>query len=160
MDANKPFDNFYDDVKEIIPEILTKSRTNSSKSSDIRSEMLNKNETNDTNSTTITNNMSTTNNITVNNNTTSNNTSNSNSNSADRKNLLSADSNLIFVLGGPGSGKGTQCDKIVDEFGLKHLSTGDMLREEVKKGTELGNELNELMKEGKMVPQVCFIYYI
>jgi len=33
-----------------------------------------------------------------------------------------------------------------------------MLREEVKKGTELGNELNELMKEGKMVPQVCYLF--
>ena len=37
---------------------------------------------------------------------------------------------VIFVMGGPGSGKGTQCDKIVDEYGVKHLSTGDLLREE------------------------------
>lgn len=59
---------------------------------------------------------------------------------------------IIFVLGGPGSGKGTQCDMIVKEYGFKHLSAGDLLREEVKKGTELGKELEGIMKEGKLVP--------
>lgn len=49
---------------------------------------------------------------------------------------------VVFVMGGPGSGKGTQCSKIVENFGLKHLSTGDLLREERTKGGELGEELD------------------
>ncbi|KAJ3325772.1 hypothetical protein HDU76_013132 [Blyttiomyces sp. JEL0837] len=60
--------------------------------------------------------------------------------------------NIVFVLGGPGSGKGTQCDRLVDTLKYAHLSTGDLLRDEVKRGTPLGMELEEIMKEGKMVP--------
>ncbi|KAG0577709.1 hypothetical protein M758_5G168400 [Ceratodon purpureus] len=59
---------------------------------------------------------------------------------------------IIFVLGGPGSGKGTQCDRIVRDFGYLHLSAGDLLRDEVKKGTEIGRECEQLMKDGKLVP--------
>ncbi|ORY38281.1 ADK-domain-containing protein [Neocallimastix californiae] len=132
VDANKPFNSLYNDVKEIIPEILSKSRRNSGKTTDLRSDLPEKLENNNANN---------------------NNGTNVNSNKENKNKLLNDNSNIIFVLGGPGSGKGTQCDKIVDEFGLKHLSTGDMLREEVNKGTELGKELNEIMKEGKMVPQ-------
>ena len=58
---------------------------------------------------------------------------------------------VIFVMGGPGSGKGTQCSKLVEEYGLKHLSTGDLLREERKKGGELGDELDKIMNEGGLV---------
>ncbi|KAJ3013559.1 UNVERIFIED_CONTAM: hypothetical protein HDU68_000633 [Siphonaria sp. JEL0065] len=61
-------------------------------------------------------------------------------------------SNIVFVLGGPGSGKGTQCDKLVETLKYAHLSTGDLLRDEVKRGTPLGSQLEEIMKEGKMVP--------
>ncbi|KAJ1566662.1 hypothetical protein HK405_008925 [Cladochytrium tenue] len=61
-------------------------------------------------------------------------------------------SKIVFVLGGPGSGKGTQCDRIVENLHYSHLSTGDLLRDEVKKGSELGKELEDIMKEGKMVP--------
>lgn len=59
-------------------------------------------------------------------------------------------SKIIFVLGGPGSGKGTQCDKIVATYeGVHHFSAGDLLREAVKNGN---TELEEIMKEGKLVP--------
>lgn len=60
---------------------------------------------------------------------------------------------IIFVLGGPGSGKGTQCDRIVAKYKLKHLSAGDLLREEVKSGSPTGQELEGVMKEGKLVPK-------
>ncbi|KAL2916083.1 hypothetical protein HK105_204507 [Polyrhizophydium stewartii] len=59
---------------------------------------------------------------------------------------------IVFVLGGPGSGKGTQCDRLVEKLQFAHLSTGDLLRDEVKKGTPLGAKLEADMKEGKMVP--------
>ena len=45
---------------------------------------------------------------------------------------------IVFVLGGPGAGKGTQCERIVEEFGFTHLSTGDLLRAEVASGSERG----------------------
>jgi len=61
--------------------------------------------------------------------------------------------NIIFVLGGPGSGKGTQCEKIVEKYGFCHLSTGDLLREEVKKKSERADKLNAIMKRGELVPQ-------
>ena len=45
----------------------------------------------------------------------------------------------IVIFGAPGSGKGTQSERIVAKFGINHISTGDVLRAEIKKGTELGN---------------------
>ncbi|KAF8038315.1 hypothetical protein BT93_B0989 [Corymbia citriodora subsp. variegata] len=59
---------------------------------------------------------------------------------------------VVFVLGGPGSGKGTQCAKIVQHFGFAHISTGDLLRDESRSGSETGNMIESIMKEGKMVP--------
>lgn len=59
--------------------------------------------------------------------------------------------NIIFILGGPGSGKGTQCLKLAKDYNYAHISAGDVLREEVAKGTSLGKELENLMKEGQMV---------
>ena len=44
----------------------------------------------------------------------------------------------IVIFGAPGSGKGTQSEKIIKEYGVEHISTGDVLREEIKKRTELG----------------------
>lgn len=59
---------------------------------------------------------------------------------------------LVFMLGGPGSGKGTQCSKIVQEYGFTHLSTGDLLRIEVAKKTALGRIAESIMNAGQMVP--------
>jgi len=59
---------------------------------------------------------------------------------------------VVFVLGGPGSGKGTQCEYIVSEFGFKHLSAGDLLRAEVNSGSDTGKQCDDLIKEGKLVP--------
>ncbi|KAK0091490.1 hypothetical protein PV326_003160 [Microctonus aethiopoides] len=58
----------------------------------------------------------------------------------------------IWVIGGPGCGKGTQCDKIISKYGLLHLSSGDLLRDEVKSGSSRGAELQELMSKGLFVP--------
>lgn len=58
---------------------------------------------------------------------------------------------VIFVLGGPGSGKGTQCEKIVAKYGYNHLSSGDLLRDEVHSGSERGNKLKEIMEKGELV---------
>ncbi|KAL2920490.1 putative UMP-CMP kinase 2 [Bienertia sinuspersici] len=57
-----------------------------------------------------------------------------------------------FVLGGPGSGKGTQCAKIVETYGLTHLSAGDLLRNEISSNSENGSMILELIKVGKIVP--------
>lgn len=59
---------------------------------------------------------------------------------------------IIWILGGPGSGKGTQCAKIVEKFNFSHFSTGDLLRAEVAAGTDKGKELAEIMKRGDLVP--------
>jgi len=59
--------------------------------------------------------------------------------------------NLVF-LGPAGSGKGTQAKKLEADFGVTQVSTGDLLREAVRKGTELGQKADPLMREGKLVP--------
>ncbi|XP_023666877.2 adenylate kinase isoenzyme 1 [Paramormyrops kingsleyae] len=62
------------------------------------------------------------------------------------------DSKIIFVVGGPGSGKGTQCEKIVAQYGYTHLSSGDLLRAEVSSGSERGKQLSAIMQRGELVP--------
>ena len=57
---------------------------------------------------------------------------------------------LIF-LGPPGAGKGTQAEKICDHFGFAHISTGDMLRREMREGTELGNAAKAVIEAGGLV---------
>ncbi|XVF49336.1 hypothetical protein PTKIN_Ptkin04bG0003300 [Pterospermum kingtungense] len=59
---------------------------------------------------------------------------------------------ITFVLGGPGSGKGTQCIKIVETFGFKHLSAGDLLRREITSNSADGAMILNTIKEGKIVP--------
>ena len=59
-----------------------------------------------------------------------------------------------LLPGGPGSGKGTQCARVVSEFNFAHLSTGDLLRSEVEKGSPIGREMEETMRQGKLVPSV------
>jgi UMP-CMP kinase len=63
------------------------------------------------------------------------------------------DITLIFVLGGPGAGKGTQCANLVSDYGFKHLSAGDLLREEQDRpGSEFGEMIKSYIKEGTIVP--------
>jgi len=59
---------------------------------------------------------------------------------------------VIFVLGGPGAGKGTQCAKIVEAHGYVHLSAGDLLRAERASGSSQGQMIDEYIREGKIVP--------
>ena len=63
----------------------------------------------------------------------------------------------IVIFGAPGSGKGTQSDKIIEEFGVEHISTGDVLRAEIKEGTELGKVAAEYINDGKLLPDALII---
>merc|ERR1712077_99644 len=70
----------------------------------------------------------------------------------DKSPLTNAGLPVVWVLGGPGCGKGTQCDRIVAKYGYTHLSSGDLLRDEVKSGSERGKTLNAMMEKGDLVP--------
>ena len=63
-----------------------------------------------------------------------------------------AEFSVVFVLGGPGSGKGTQCARIVERYGHVHLSAGDLLRAERESGSEQGEMIQGYITEGKIVP--------
>jgi adenylate kinase len=63
----------------------------------------------------------------------------------------------IIIAGAPASGKGTQCEIIKEEFGVVHLSTGDMLRAAVSAGTDVGVKAKEFMDAGKLVPDEVII---
>jgi len=59
---------------------------------------------------------------------------------------------VVFVLGGPGAGKGTQCANMVRDYGFVHLSAGDLLRAEQGSGSKDAELINNYIKEGKIVP--------
>jgi len=63
----------------------------------------------------------------------------------------------LIIAGAPASGKGTQCELIKAKYGVKHISTGDILRDAVKAGTELGKKAAGYMNEGKLVPDDLII---
>ena len=58
----------------------------------------------------------------------------------------------IVIFGAPGSGKGTQSDKIVEKYGFKHISTGDVLREQIKKESPLGVMAKQYIDNGQLIP--------
>jgi len=66
----------------------------------------------------------------------------------------------LILLGLPGAGKGTQAKKIAAKFNIPHVSTGDILRNELKRNTELGRKANKYMKAGKLVPDELMIEII
>lgn len=63
----------------------------------------------------------------------------------------------LILFGPPGSGKGTQSEKLIARYGLKHLSTGDLLRSEINRQTILGQEAKSFMDKGRLVPDEVVI---
>ncbi len=63
----------------------------------------------------------------------------------------------IVIFGAPGSGKGTQSDKLIARYGLEHISTGDVLRAEIKKGSELGKTAQQYIDQGQLIPDELMV---
>jgi adenylate kinase len=63
----------------------------------------------------------------------------------------------LILFGPPGAGKGTQSEKLISKYNLKHISTGDLLRAERQAGTELGNQANDYISKGELVPDAVVI---
>lgn len=64
---------------------------------------------------------------------------------------------IIFILGGPGSGKGTQCDIMTSRYGYVHYSTGDLLREFIKTDCEEAAKIRAIIAEGKLAPSEMLV---
>ena len=58
----------------------------------------------------------------------------------------------LVIFGAPGSGKGTQSEKLIDRYGLTHISTGDVLRKEIAAGSELGKIADSFISQGQLIP--------
>lgn len=63
----------------------------------------------------------------------------------------------IVLFGGPGSGKGTQSARLIDNYGLYHISTGELLRDHIKRDTPLGRTANEFISKGMLIPDELMI---
>ena len=63
----------------------------------------------------------------------------------------------IVIFGAPGSGKGTQSERFVEKYGINHISTGDVLRAEIKNGTELGKTAKGYIDQGQLIPDELMI---
>ena len=63
----------------------------------------------------------------------------------------------IVIFGAPGSGKGTQSELIINEYGLEHISTGDVLREEIKNETKLGKTAKTFIDKGQLIPDELMV---
>lgn len=63
----------------------------------------------------------------------------------------------IVIFGAPGSGKGTQSDLMIEKYGLGHISTGEVLREEIKKGTPVGKIVASFIDKGQLIPDDLMI---
>ena len=66
----------------------------------------------------------------------------------------------IVLFGGPGSGKGTQSARLIDNYGLYHISTGELLRDHIKRDTELGKTANQYISKGMLIPDDLMISII
>lgn len=63
----------------------------------------------------------------------------------------------IVIFGAPGSGKGTQSERIVEKYGINHISTGEVLRAEIKNGTELGKTAKGFIDQGQLIPDALMV---
>ena len=63
----------------------------------------------------------------------------------------------IVIFGAPGSGKGTQSENLIEHYKLFHISTGDVLRDHIKRGTELGKTAKEFIDQGQLIPDELMI---
>lgn len=63
----------------------------------------------------------------------------------------------IVIFGAPGSGKGTQSEKLISKYGLHHISTGEVLRDHIARGTELGNVADHYISKGNLIPDELMV---
>ena len=63
----------------------------------------------------------------------------------------------IVLFGAPGCGKGTQAQRLKERYGIDHVSTGEVIRDEIRRGTELGRSMEEYIREGKLAPDEIVI---